>query len=103
MIKKDGVNYDSTDHSLTWKVTVNPNKVDLTEAILVDDLSASNPAHRFIPDDVTKDAVIAGIEAGIRAALIDKGVGSEVLESTTLENNILTMEFGNIGKKQFCL
>lgn len=103
LIQKSGVFYNPTDQSLTWRITVNPNKVNLTTAQLVDDLSIGEKNHLFVLDlsntvavntakTCLKDAVTEGLESA--------GLSPEsTLQSLSFENNKLTIDLKNIGTK----
>lgn len=45
LIKKEGIGYDPATHQITWKVTVNPYKINLTEAKLTDDLKERSQSY----------------------------------------------------------
>lgn len=61
LIQKDAVgSYDFTNHSVTWKVTVNPNHVPITDGVVTDELPAGavfgtlTGAQRINADGITK-------------------------------------------------
>lgn len=107
MIEKSGLNYNKKDHSLLWEIRVNPNKVDLTQIELVDDLSSMNPKHTFVPDGSTDQSIVEGIKAeiteAVKAGLSNAGISSAVMESVVVElvDNKLVIKMSNLGKNSF--
>ena len=94
MIVKSGKGYNKKDHSLTWEIKVNPNKVNLTQVELVDDLSAMDPKHSFVPEESMDVAIIDGIKATILAA-VKKGLNDAGLSSTVQDPSFYA---GNASK-----
>lgn len=99
LLNKRGVTYDTKDHSLTWRVTVNPNKVDLTEVTLVDDLSESNAGHRFTSDTLSEEQAREIIKSEVKKAL--SSIGTAKLESINLDDNKLTLHIKGLGNNLF--
>lgn len=94
LIIKDAVGgYDYNEHLFTWKVTVNPNKLDITDAKVVDTLEAKTSF---------KDLITA----------IDED-GNDVKDKITLtaskvtiegnEHNVETFDLGDIKGKTYTL
>lgn len=101
MITKSAGTYNAVDHSIPWTITVNPRQVDLTSAVISDDLSSSSPAHKFVPDGETEADVKAGIESAVETGLTSAGLDTSLLTSVELENNKLVITLGDIGENKF--
>ncbi|WMJ85203.1 SpaA isopeptide-forming pilin-related protein [Oscillospiraceae bacterium LTW-04] len=101
LIRKDNGQYDYVNHKMPWTITVNPNKVNLTEVKLEDDLSSSSPAHRFVADDGDSVKAIDDIRAAVIDGLTQAGLDSAVLSDVTIVDNKLTILLGNLGENSF--
>ncbi|MCC8023825.1 MAG: isopeptide-forming domain-containing fimbrial protein, partial [Clostridium sp.] len=107
LIKKEAVgNYDRINHKMTWKITVNPNNVDLTTAKLVEDIdSVGGLSHTFAPPDVASpsEAVRSEVEdalkKGLDAARLDKVNCKVTVENEKKIAIELTVDTGNGGTK----
>ena len=86
---------------------MNPNKVNLTQIELVDDLSSMNPKHTFVPDGSTDQTIVDGIKdeiaEAVKAGLSKAGISSAVKESVVVElvDNKLIIKMSNLGKNSF--
>lgn len=107
LIEKSGFTYDKKDHSLLWEVKVNPNKVNLTEIELVDDLTSLTPKHSFVPGESTEVAIVDEIEdiieAAVKEGMTNAGVSTTVKDSVDVElvGKKLSIKISNLGKSSF--
>ena len=130
LILKSARAYDKSAHTITWTVTVNPNKVNMTSIHLTDEL-ITPPApgeyrHVFVPGASTEeveankddclDAICAAIEKGLEQAGItganpdcfnrnnvslDSVQGQSGNPSPVLALDLLDIRLGDIGKNSF--
>lgn len=107
LLEKSGGIYNRVEHSLPWEIKVNPNKVNLTKVELVDDLSAMDPKHNFVPDGSTEESVVTGIkktiEDAVKKGLETAGISEAVQDSVVVDlvGNKLTIKMDNLGKNSF--
>ncbi|WNX84525.1 SpaA isopeptide-forming pilin-related protein [Agathobaculum sp. NTUH-O15-33] len=107
LISKNAVKYDPTTRALTWRVTINPHRVDLTAMTLKEDLTSVDPAHSFSKTDENDDKVSeaeakATLLAAVNAALQNVGITDSVADAGyTLTHKTMTMRLPAIGRKTF--
>lgn len=107
LISKRAVKYDPTTRALTWRITINPNMVNLTTMTLSEDLNKSNPAHSFTKNDENDDKISSTeaketLLAAVSAALQRAGITDLVEDGDcTLTDKTMTMKMPTIGRKTF--
>lgn len=79
MLAKSG-NYSKRTHRIKWTVTVNTNKINMTEAIMTDDIEfeSAQLKQKLVPGTVQLD-------------------GKPLTQGVSYTNGILTCDLGNIG------
>lgn len=98
--KAFGAEYNPSDHSLTWEITINPHMVNLTKATIEDDLSNAELKQCFVPDGVNTADVEQEIKDAVEAKL--KDISGAKLDSLTItDKKVLTMQLSDVGKKSF--
>lgn len=81
-IQKSGT-YDRATHQITWSVTVNPHKVDMTGAKMTDDLS--DVGQTYVPGSFSTESVNLSLTTDSPKLL--------VVEATSLNNKSATFTF----------
>ena len=89
MITKAGVGYNPSTHEITWRVVVNPHKLDLTEAFITDATKISGFEQTYVPSSFF-------LEEG---SVIKAGVVSEPADGDA--TGTLSIKFTNIGTETF--
>ena len=99
LIKKEFVSHSYTDNSFIWKITVNPNNVNVTSGTIVDDLSGSDLAHRYIREGIEVTTARDTVDKAVRDAMGATSIDSDITAGTTvtLTDTELKIKLGTKG------
>lgn len=103
LIYKEAVGYDYATRRITWKYTVNPNRINLTQ-LTAQDILGSQSKQRFVGSDDpgAVDAARAAIRDSLTQALTEQGYAPEnVLVSLALSEQQLDFVLQDVGTNSF--
>lgn len=93
-LKKDFISYDKSKHQMTWKVTFNENKSEVTEKVTIKDFVGSEDQHKIIKvDNFMIDGVATDSTAlGYTITKLDKNYNIVFNDSSLISQKVVSFE-----------